>query len=154
MRHINVTSSHLADLICITLCLYYSHSTSAKQNAYSLSRVHSPIKHQIDTQRIKSLRRHKAWSQEQLVIKSGLSLRTIQRIEKEGSCSLESQQALAACLTLMRPSSSLNRLSRIHTKQSLKTLSWITKTFHTRPLKRLTSMHHAFIIRIYDKLNL
>jgi transcriptional regulator with XRE-family HTH domain len=45
---------------------------------------------------IKQLREAKAWSQEQLAAHSGLSLRTIQRIEAEGRGSLDTQQALAA----------------------------------------------------------
>ncbi len=45
---------------------------------------------------IKLLREQKAWSQSHLAEVSGLSLRTIQRIEKEGSASQESVQALAS----------------------------------------------------------
>lgn len=45
---------------------------------------------------IKELRLQKSWTQEQLAVAAGLSLRTIQRAEKEGFCSLETTQALAA----------------------------------------------------------
>ena len=51
---------------------------------------------QIDSELIKSLRSERGWSQEQLATVAGLSLRTVQRIENEGVCSLESRRALAA----------------------------------------------------------
>jgi len=47
-----------------------------------------------------ALRKEKGWSQEQLAAISGLSGRTIQRIEKDGACSLESKMALAAALEI------------------------------------------------------
>ena len=50
----------------------------------------------IDAALVKQLRRDKSWTQEQLAEVSGVSLRTIQRIEKQGVCSLESRQALAS----------------------------------------------------------
>ncbi|WP_018624474.1 helix-turn-helix domain-containing protein [Kangiella aquimarina] len=45
---------------------------------------------------IKKLRENKQWSQEQLATLSGLSIRTIQRIESGNRASLESLKALAA----------------------------------------------------------
>ena len=45
---------------------------------------------------IQKLRLQRGWSQEQLAEVSGLSARTIQRIEKGQSASLETQKALAA----------------------------------------------------------
>ena len=45
---------------------------------------------------IKRLRERKNWSQEQLAIMSGLSVRTIQRIESGNKASLESLKSLAA----------------------------------------------------------
>jgi transcriptional regulator with XRE-family HTH domain len=50
----------------------------------------------IDTQQLKTLRREKSWSQEELATVANVSLRTIQRIEKTGRCSLESKKALAS----------------------------------------------------------
>lgn len=50
----------------------------------------------ISKQLIKLLRKERGWSQEQLSIISGLSERTIQRIEKNGGCSLDSKMALAS----------------------------------------------------------
>lgn len=45
---------------------------------------------------VRKLRTDLGWSQEQLAIASGLSLRTIQRVEAEGVVSLETRSSLAA----------------------------------------------------------
>jgi transcriptional regulator with XRE-family HTH domain len=45
-------------------------------------------------------RAQKYWSQEELAVASGLNLRTIQRIEREASASLQSKKALASALDL------------------------------------------------------
>ena len=50
----------------------------------------------IDSGKIKKLRFEKNWSQDQLSEKSGLSLRTIQRIESGSNVSMESIRVLAA----------------------------------------------------------
>ena len=50
----------------------------------------------VKSELILQLRNDKAWSQDELAIASGLNLRTIQRIEKEGTASLQSLKALAA----------------------------------------------------------
>lgn len=42
----------------------------------------------------------RAWTQEQLASASGLSKRTIQRVESDASASLETQKALAATFSL------------------------------------------------------
>lgn len=49
-----------------------------------------------DTNKFRSLRLTRAWSQEQLAELSGLSVRTVQRIEKGDQPSLETMSALAA----------------------------------------------------------
>lgn len=54
----------------------------------------------VSPSRIKQLRADNGWSQEQLAEISGLSYRTIQRIEKDGSCSSESHRALASAFSL------------------------------------------------------
>ncbi|GHE86233.1 helix-turn-helix domain-containing protein [Thalassotalea profundi] len=54
----------------------------------------------ISTDKIKQLRTQHGWSQEQLAIVSGVSVRTIQRIEKSGECSLESKMALAGAFSV------------------------------------------------------
>ncbi len=54
----------------------------------------------VDKKRVRKLRNHRAWSQDHLASASGLSLRTIQRIENDGSCSLESKKALAGVFNI------------------------------------------------------
>lgn len=51
----------------------------------------------IDSVRIRAERQKRAWSQQHLATVTALGLRTIQRIEKEGTAAYESAQALAAC---------------------------------------------------------
>jgi transcriptional regulator with XRE-family HTH domain len=55
----------------------------------------------IDGELIRKLRTAKSWSQEELGQISGLSARTIQRIETEGSGSLDSRRALASAFGLV-----------------------------------------------------
>ena len=50
----------------------------------------------VTSGRVKELRAGKHWSQEELAVACGINLRTIQRIENQGSGSLESVKALAA----------------------------------------------------------
>ena len=54
----------------------------------------------INAELILELRKKKSWSQDELAIASGLNLRTIQRIEKEASASLQSRKSLAAALDI------------------------------------------------------
>lgn len=54
----------------------------------------------IDKSLIKKHRKERSWSQDQLASVSGLSLRTIQRIENEGICSLESKKSLAVAFEI------------------------------------------------------
>jgi transcriptional regulator with XRE-family HTH domain len=54
----------------------------------------------INVDLLKKLRNEKAWSQDQLADICGLSLRTIQRIEKSGSASLESKKAIASAFEI------------------------------------------------------
>lgn len=54
----------------------------------------------INADLVLKARKQKSWSQEELAIASGLNLRTIQRIEREASASLQSKKALASALDL------------------------------------------------------
>ena len=54
----------------------------------------------VDAELILELRTRRSWSQEELAIASGLNLRTIQRIEKEATLSLQSKKALASAFEI------------------------------------------------------
>ncbi len=54
----------------------------------------------LSPERVKHFRKDNGWSQELLAKASGLSLRTIQRAEKDGNSSAETQLALAAALNI------------------------------------------------------
>lgn len=52
----------------------------------------------IDGDKVRNFRERKAWSQEHLATASGLSVRTVQRVEAEGSGLPETRLALAGAL--------------------------------------------------------
>lgn len=54
----------------------------------------------INADLVVRLRKERSWSQDELAVACGLNLRTIQRIEKDASASLQSMKALAAALDL------------------------------------------------------
>jgi len=55
---------------------------------------------QLNLQKLKQLRKSKAWSQSHLADIAGVSLRTIQRIEKSGVASQESVMSICAAYDL------------------------------------------------------
>lgn len=54
----------------------------------------------VNAELIIKLRKERSWSQDELAIASGLNLRTIQRVEKYASASLQSKKALASALDI------------------------------------------------------
>ena len=52
----------------------------------------------INGEAVRALRERKSWSQEHLASASGLSVRTVQRVEMENAASPETRLALAAAL--------------------------------------------------------
>lgn len=54
----------------------------------------------IDSELVKKLRSERSWSQEHLSLVSGLSLRTVQRIESRGNCSADSKKAIASAFDI------------------------------------------------------
>jgi transcriptional regulator with XRE-family HTH domain len=54
----------------------------------------------VNAELIVKLRKERSWSQDELATASGLNLRTIQRVEKYASASLQSKKALAAALDI------------------------------------------------------
>lgn len=72
---------------------------------------------QIDSNRIRTERENRAWSQEHLAEVCGVSLRTVQRLESSGAASYETARALAAVLelevsTLMVPATPVRTVRR------------------------------------------
>ena len=54
----------------------------------------------VNADLVRELRVAKSWTQEELALAAGLNLRTVQRIEKEGTASLQSKKALASVLEI------------------------------------------------------
>ena len=54
----------------------------------------------VNAELIVKLRKERSWSQDELAIASGLNLRTVQRVEKYASASLQSKKALASALDI------------------------------------------------------
>lgn len=52
----------------------------------------------LDTEKLKQLRERRAWSQDQLAMAAGVSVRTVQRAERDGTASRETKVCLAAAL--------------------------------------------------------
>ena len=57
---------------------------------------------QLDKNHIRELRTSRGWTQQQLADVTGLSLRTIQRVELQGNASMETLNALCATLEVER----------------------------------------------------
>ncbi|MGE0458783.1 MAG: helix-turn-helix transcriptional regulator [Bauldia sp.] len=54
----------------------------------------------LNVELLLKLRSERSWSQDELAAASGLNLRTVQRIEKDGAGSLQSKKALAAAFDI------------------------------------------------------
>ena len=54
----------------------------------------------VDGELVRRLREEKSWSQEHLATVAGVSHRTIQRVESDGTASLETRMALASALSV------------------------------------------------------
>ena len=54
----------------------------------------------INSDLVQRMRRENAWSQEELAIAAGVNLRTVQRIETDGTASLQSKKALASAFSI------------------------------------------------------
>ncbi len=54
----------------------------------------------VNAELVREKREERSWTQEELALAAGLNLRTVQRIEKESSASLQSKKALASVLEI------------------------------------------------------
>jgi transcriptional regulator with XRE-family HTH domain len=64
------------------------------------SQAHSGDDMKVNRSLILVLRNQRSWSQDELAVAAGLNLRTVQRIERSGSASLQSRKALAAAFNI------------------------------------------------------
>ena len=103
---------------------------------------------------VRKLRLQRAWSQEQLAQLSGLSVRTIQRIERGHTAGLESMKSLAAVFEiniadLNQPETDMNTATHLSTEES-KVLQQVRdiKGFYSHLLKYAIIVAALFIINL------
>ncbi len=92
----------------------------------------------ISKEKVRQLRMSKGWPQEQLALASGLSVRTVQRVESEGAASLNTVISLAA--TFEVDVSELQQTYQLETSQKLQYglfigLVILTLSLATQPLQ-------------------
>jgi transcriptional regulator with XRE-family HTH domain len=80
----------------------------------------------INAELVLELRTKKSWSQEELALAAGVNLRTIQRVEKEATASLQTKKALASAFNLNVSDLELQELTKMK-KYEYKTLEIKTK---------------------------
>lgn len=76
----------------------------------------------ISPEKVKFYRRQNGWSQDALALAAGVSLRTIQRVEKEGNASEETQMAIASALNLASPQAIMLVSNQIEAKFKRRTM--------------------------------
>ena len=81
----------------------------------------------INRDKLRQLREIRLWTQEDLAAASGLSARTIQRIEAQGRCSKDSLQALSAAFDVaVMEFIADDDVENVHSNESLKIdRSWV-----------------------------
>lgn len=72
----------------------------------------------VSSATVRRLRTERGWSQEQLAVLSGLSLRTIQRVEAEGAASRETRTSLAATFDIQLAELAADTLEERHTTEA------------------------------------
>lgn len=80
----------------------------------------------INAELVLELRTKKSWSQEELALAAGVNLRTIQRVEKEATASLQTKKALASAFNLHVSDLELQEITKMK-KYEYKTLEIETK---------------------------
>ena len=110
---------------------------------------------------VRSIRLEKAWSQEQLAECSGLSVRTIQRIENGAKPGLESIKAIAAALSveisaLQLESNEMTNETTIDSVQESVSNNDRNETNgrHTKAGLKKTAIHFAVILAFLAVINL
>jgi len=85
----------------------------------------------MNAELVNELRTANSWSQEELSIAAGLNLRTVQRIESEGSASLQSKKALASAFGIEASDLDYKEIVKIM-KYEYKVLKFDVKGWFTR----------------------
>ncbi len=89
----------------------------------------------INAELVFELRTKQSWSQEELAIVAGVNLRTIQRIEKEATASLQSKKALASAFGIHISDLEPKEISTMK-KYEYKTLEIVSKEGFLSGIKR------------------
>ena len=77
------------------------------------------------------MRKDQAWSQEELAIAAGLNLRTIQRIEREATASLQSMKALAVAFAVNIRDLQHEESAMLSSRPSIDSLQRMTQILRT-----------------------
>jgi transcriptional regulator with XRE-family HTH domain len=77
---------------------YTSRSATIAPEMFALELKQVTRTMKVNTTRVADLRKQRSWSQDELATAAGLNLRTVQRIEAEGTASLQSLKAIASAL--------------------------------------------------------
>lgn len=90
----------------------------------------------VDPAKLRQLREERSWSQERLADAAGLSLRTVQRVEREGNASAETRLSLAGAFGV-----DVGTLSEAFTPTSAVLQAQPGQEFGTRALRRKFFRH-------------
>lgn len=111
------------------------------------------MKAKVNTQKIKQLREQRGWSQEQLAEMSKVSLRTLQRMEKDGNCSMESVKSLASVFEM-----DFKDILQEEDSKKFEGVDFLFRVEHGKQVSDLVGGKHAgdcdFDITITDKESL
>jgi transcriptional regulator with XRE-family HTH domain len=78
----------------------------------------------LDSEKVESERLSRGWTQQQLADACGVSLRTIQRVEKQGQASLDTTSALVSVYGVARQE--LLKLSAAEEVREVSQMSWLS----------------------------
>jgi transcriptional regulator with XRE-family HTH domain len=101
----------------------------------------------VDPEIIRQLREERAWSQEHLAAVTGLSLRTIQRVESEANASAETRMSLATAfgVDLARLSPSIPVTAPVPPSSSLPSSSGATSSGLPEAAPMLSYLQYRFL---------
>ena len=97
---------------------------------------------------VKVLRQQRGWSQEQLADRSGLSLRTVQRVEARGRAGLESLNALAEAFEMDIPALELELSMDKSSSAWKKRPAWVRAVFFGSGRVQMGARQHLLVERV------